>query len=292
MNLKFCLGLLLGFLSVGFLSCEKEEVISAPMLLVKFKFDTEQVRLDNLGQPKRLSAGTATQSPVLNTVSSHYIELAPTAKTALGQGIILYHAPETILGGANAIDFSESKIVAEDEIFLKIPLHQMLVGSYEWIRVALSYQNYDIIIRQDQVDYKGSLAGFTGFNTYIGTHYIGNSTFPINGNKAQGYWALNVQGMPFSGQTAIGATTVPNPMATTSPMPVGSCVVSGKFADKLVISGNETRDIEVTLTLSVNKSFEWQEVINDGKYEPSAGENVINIGFRGLTPSFRNLFLE
>lgn len=286
---KFILGVLIAIVSVGLYSCEDADDIAVdePSLIIKFQFDENQVRLNNFGQPAGVLSGNAAQSPLFNTISSHYIELAPNANTALGQGTVLYHAPETTLGGANAIDFSQAKISAEGETFLKIPLSQIVNGSYEWVRVSLSYQNYDIVIRQDNVDYTGTLASFVGFNTYIGTHSIGNSTFPVNANRAQGYWALNVQGIPFSGQAPAGATTVPNPIASTSPIPAGSCVVTGRFANNLVITGNETHDVEMTLSLSINNSFEWHEVNADGKYEPAAGENVVDMGLRGLIPSYQ-----
>ena len=285
MKIKNLLYLLL--LSAVIFSCEDtDDTPVEPMLIIKFKFDKDQVRLNNLGQPSTVLAGNAAQSPIFNTISSHYIELAPNANTQIGQGAILYHAPETIIGGSNAIDFSQSKIVAEGETFLKIPLNQIANGSYEWVRVSLSYQNYDIQILQSGVDYAGTLASFVGFNTYIGTHSVGNSTFPVDGNRLQGYWALNVEGMPFYGQAPAGATTVPNPIAATSPIPTGSCVVTGKFANNLNITGNEKQDITVTLSLSINNSFEWQEVNADGKFEPTAGENVVDMGLRGLIPSF------
>ncbi len=285
MKIKNLLCLLL--LSVVFFSCEDiDDVPVEPMLIIKFKFDKDQVRLNNLGEPSTVLAGNAAQSPNFNTISSHYIELAPNANTLLGQGAILYHAPETVIGGSTAIDFSQSKIVEEGETFLKIPLKDIANGSYEWVRVSLSYQNYDIQILQSGVEYTGTLASFVGFNTYIGTHSIGNSTFPVDGNRAQGYWALNVEGMPFSGQAPAGATTVPNPIASTSPIPAGSCVVTGKFASNLNITGDEKQDITVTLSLSINNSFEWQEVNADGKFEPAAEENVIDMGLRGLIPSF------
>jgi hypothetical protein len=37
---------------------------------------------------------------------------------------------------------------------------------------------------------------------------------------------------------------------------------------------------------SINKSFEWSEVTADGKYEPSIGENVVDMGLRGLIPTY------
>ena len=48
--------------------------------------------------------------------------------------------------------------------------------------------------------------------------------------------------------------------------------------------GNETQDIIITLSLSINNSFEWNEVNLDGLYEPNAGEQVVDMGFRGLIP--------
>jgi hypothetical protein len=42
----------------------------------------------------------------------------------------------------------------------------------------------------------------------------------------------------------------------------------------------------VQLSLSINNSFEWSEVNADGKFEPSAGENVVDMGLRGLIPSY------
>ncbi len=274
-------------ISLSFFSCQKDDVTSEPNLIIKFKFDPNQVRLNNLGQPATIPSGNAAQTPIFNTISAHYFELAPNTFTQLGQGTVLYHAPETMAGGSSAIDFDQSKIVAQDEVFLSIPLSQVTQGSYEWVRVSLSYQNFDVSIRNAGTDYTGTFASFVGFNTYINTHNIGTNTFPVNANRAQGYWAFGLNGFPFatSGQAPAGATTVPNPIAATSPIPQGSCVVTGKFANNLVIKGNETKDVVVTLSLSINNSIEWTEVNADGKYEPSIGENMVDMGLRGLIPS-------
>ena len=280
--------LLFGFLiGLGFFSCQKDDVSTEPNLIIKFKFDPNQVRLNNVGQQAIIPAGNAAQTPIFNSISTHYFELALNAYTQLGQGTILYHAPETMAGGSSAVDFSQAKIVGEDEVFLSIPLSQVTQGSYEWVRVSLSYQNFDVSIRNDGTDYTGTFASFVGFNTYLNTHYIGTNSFPVNGNRAQGYWAFALNDFPFatSGQAPAGATTVPNPIAATSPIPSGSCVVTGKFANNLVINGNETKDVVVTLSLSINNSIEWTEVNADGKYEPAAGENIVDMGLRGLIPS-------
>ena len=190
----FCIVLILAAI-VPFISCSNDSP-DEPMLIVKFQFDPTQARLNNLGQPSTVAAGNAAQSPLFNTISSHYIELAPNANTQLGTGTVIYHAPETTVGGGNAIDFSKSKIVSQGETFLKIPLSQVAAGSYEWMRVSISYQNYQINVRSAGVDYAGTLASFVGFNTYLGTFNIGNAIFPVNGNRAQGYWAFALNDNP------------------------------------------------------------------------------------------------
>ena len=272
----------------SFFSCEDlDDKAEEPYLIVKFKFDENQLRLDNLGQPTTLTAGNGAQSPDFNSISAHYFELAPTAYTQLGDGTVLYHAPETTAGGEVAIDFNQAIVVKEGETFLKIPLRLVTQGNYEYVRVSLAYQDYNIKVRNNGTDYQGRLASFVGYNNFINTHFIGSNSFPINGNRMQGYWAFALDDFPFatSGQTPPGATTVPNPISSTSPIPPGSCVVTGKFSKNLVINGNENQDVVVTLSLSINNSFEWQEIIADGKFEPSIGENVVDMGLRGLIPT-------
>ena len=288
---KLIILLLFTAATISFFSCSNDNSSNEePMLIIKFKFDENQTRLNNLGQPSTIPAGNAAQSPLFNTISAHYVELAPNANTQIGQGTIVYHAPETTIGGSNAIDFGQSKIVSEGETFLKIPLSQVAAGSYQWMRVSLSYQNYQINIHHQGIDYPGTIASFVGFNTYISTFNIGNNIFPVNGNKAQGYWAFGLNNQPYSssGQAPAGTTTVPNPIEATSPIPrnLNSCVVTGNFSNNLVINGNETRDVTITLSLSINNSFEWHENTADGKYEPSIGENVVDMGLRGLLPTY------
>ena len=273
----------------AFFSCEdSDDVSEEPHLIVKFQFDPNQVRLNNLGQPATIPSGHAAQSPDFRKISAHYFELAPTAYTQLTEGTVLYHADETTQGGSVAIDFSKAVVVGEGEAFLRIPLSQVAQGNYEYVLVSLAYQEYTISVRNAGTDYLGKLASFVGYNSYITTHSIGNNSFPVNANRLQGYWAFALNDFPYatSGQAPAGATTVPNPIAATSPIPSGSCVVTGKFAQNLIINGNETRDVVITLSLSSNNSFEWQEVTSDGKYEPSIGENVVDMGLRGLIPTY------
>lgn len=257
----------------------------APRLYFTFKFDSTQQRLDNLGQPSVIPAGNAAQTPLFRKMSAHYIELTPEALTPLGNGLVLYHAPETGIGGETAIEFDKSVKVGEGEEFFSIPLSQVSPGTYKYLRVSLAYQNYDIHFKYDTFQLQGTIASFIGYNTYITSYKPKDQTVTLNANRKQGYWAFEIVGQVIQGQAPPGATTVPNPIFASSPVPQGSCVVTGGFSSPLVISGNESKDIHIQVSLSVNKSFEWKDIHSpDGIYEPGAGDTVVDMGIRGLIP--------
>ena len=260
----------------------------APNLIIKLKFDSNQVRLNNVGQPSSIAQGNAAQTPVISQMSANYIELAPSATTLLGNGEIIYQGPETNAGGDLAIDFQNAILTGDDGVFLTIPLNEVASGTYNWVRISLSYQEGDIIIHQNNTDITGRLASFLGYNNYITSFTLNGSSFTVNDDVLQGFWAFEALGFTAQGQAPEGATTVPNPLFATSPVPQGSCVVTGEFENGFTITGTETEDIEVTLSFSINNSFEWTEVNVDGKFEPSAGEQVVDMGLRGLIPSHNN----
>ncbi len=261
---------------------------SEPNLVIKLKFDANQIRLNNLGQPATIPSGNAAQSPSINRMSANYIELAPTALTPLETGEIIYVGSETTAGGAQAINFQNAVFAGNNETFITIPLTEVASGNYEWVRVSLAYQEGNIIVFTNGQDITGTLASFVGYNSYITTFNLNGSTFDINDNKPQGFWAFEALGFTTQGQAPEGSTTVPNPLFDSSPIPPGSCVVTGEFENGLNITGNETQDITVTLSFSINNSFEWTEVNADGKYQPEAGEQVVDMGLRGLIPSVEN----
>jgi hypothetical protein len=267
-------------------SCKKEDEAGTAKINFIFKFDSTQTRLNNLGQPAALAPGHAAQSPRFNSMSAHYLELAPGATTLLGNGAILYRAPEVSTGGSMAIEFSKASITGNNQTFLSIPLNSIAAGSYTWLRLSLAYQNYDIQLNALGQRLNATVASFIGFNTYIGSHKIKDSTLTVNGNRPQGYWALETSngttGIVRSGQAPPGATTVPNPLFATSPVPAGSCVVTGSFTSPLVITGAETQDINIVVSLSTNKSFEWIDVDGNGSFDPLNGDQVVDMGIRGM----------
>ncbi len=115
-----------------------------------------------------------------------------------------------------------------------------------------------------------------------------DSIVNVNANRDQGYWAFEASSSGFgiveTGQAPPGATTVPNPLFASSPVPAGSCVVTGKFATPLLITGNEKSNITIVISLSVNKSFEWKDMDGNNTYDPLNGDRVVDMGIRGLIP--------
>jgi hypothetical protein len=286
--------------SIFVMSCKKDKEIpptteTGPQLTFKVDFDETLPRLGNFGQDVSVGAGNAAQHPNMKSVSLHYIELAPDSLTALGNGQIMYKGPETTAGGANAVNIEEAIFAGPGQTFVSVNLADLAPGTYEWIRVSLTYQNYEIDYYYNQspltnMNLTGNLASYVGFNNYITSHVVKDSNVVVNSNKLQGYWAFE-WGLEYLGGTYGGVSqgdgagvTVVNPISSTSPVPAGSCVVTGKLATPLVITGNETSDKSIMLAFSINNSFEWNEINVDGKYEPSVGETVVDMGLRGLHP--------
>lgn len=259
------------------------------------------------------------QSPRFNTLGAHYIELASTDTTGVGRGTVLYvthtvpTSPVTIGTSTftNAIAFDSLPLVTNGGELFSVPLSEVKPGNYKWFRMSVAYQNYDVdyVIKAGTTvnsytfptDYYGSgtLASFIGFQTYVRSYLLKTQTVTLNSARLQGYWGFEspfVYGgttyttTPAQGQAPPGATTVVNPLFASSPIPQGSCLVTGQFKNTamasqyLTITGNETSDIVVVISLSTNKSFEWVEHTGDNFYSPLNGDTVTDMGLRGLIP--------
>lgn len=272
-------------------SCKDDDddmnLSNEPMVNFTFQFNSTQERLDNLGNPAPIPAGNAAQTPRFNSMSAHYVELAPTKFTPVGSGSILYEGPTNTLGGAEAVDLDQAVVVGEQEVFLSVPIKDIPTGFYDYLRVSVTYQNYDIDLQAQGFNLSGTVASFVGFNTYITSHTVSDSTVVVNDDRLQGYWAFETKGSPVAVPVQSGqapGTTVPNPIFNTSPIPPGSCLVTGEFTNSLEIKGTETEDINITVSLSINNSFEWKDNNPNGIWEPLQNEPVVDMGLRGLVP--------
>lgn len=301
-----------------FSSCEEEipdnnnnnNNNDGPKLIFKFNFDEDQERLNNIGLPAEIPAGNAAQTPDFNSMSIHYIEMAQGAFTQLGEGEVLYSGEKTNAGSAEAVDFDRAVVADEGEEIFSIPISQVNPGTFEWIRTSVTYQNYDIDFNVVNAGFdtsicggntqRGTVASFLGYNVYITDHAPKNISRPINDDKLQGFWMFETDlggvcgsfNDVTSGEAPEGATTVVNPLFGTSDIPAGSCVVTGALTTPLTITGNETEDIVVTLSYSINNSFEWIDNIPNGELDldisnPVNSDIIVDMGVRGLIPSWQ-----
>lgn len=283
-----------------------------PIIYFRIKLDPLQERLGANGLPTGVASGRAAQTPAMNTVGVQQIEFTTNNSTPLSKGTVLLSTPSTTIGGELAIDFQQVKLAKDGELFFSVPMSKLGVGRYEFARVAVVYQNFDVLFNMVNVpfsgnfnDERGTLATFLGGNNYITQFNVSVKEERVNGNRKQGYWifesklasAYASNDRVYSGQVTEGGTTIVNPIHQTSPIPSGSCVVTGKFDTPLSITGKETQDMTVTLSFSTNRSFEWEESINrNGKWDADRQaatgqpniERVMDTGLRGLRVWYEN----
>jgi hypothetical protein len=290
------------------------------------KFDPTQARLGNAGQPVSVPAGNAAQNPAFKTMAVHFIELCPDSTSALStssvnlpnKSILLYKGVETSAGGSTAIDFDQLKKAAAGEKFFAAPIKGIKAGTYKFIRVSVAYQNYDITYNLNNISYTyngitfnspnqtnktARVASFLGFNSYIRKATINAKDTTINGNRPQGFGLsesvfaittpITYSRTILGGWQSEGTTTVVNPVAASLVgLPLNSCLIQGKLAKPLVITGNETADINAILSFSTNKSFEWRDTNGNGKLDfdattPANSEKVMDMGLRGLVATWQ-----
>ncbi len=253
---------------------------NTPSLIFKFKFDPQQARFNEFGQPEVIKRGHAGQHPEINQIASSYIELLPDTHTRFGEGEKLYVAPEVTVNGRKAIDFQSLELVKPEEVAFRIPLSQIKRGTYQWLRVAIAYQNFNIKLNFNDLETDGTIAAFTAHNNYITNFPVKEQVLQIQGVKRQGFWACETFYSVNQGHCS--KTTVPNPIHNTSPIPNHSPVITGQFSSVLEINGHEKEDITVIVSLSTNNSFEWKDDNHNGIWEPSLDETPLDLGIRGL----------
>ena len=297
--------------ALSLFSCKKDTTTTpttTSKINFQFQFDATQARLNNIGSTAVIPTGNAAQTPDFKQPSVHYIELAQDKFTLLGKGAIVYKGAETTKGGENAVDFDKAAVSGQNQTFATINLKDVAPGTYEWIRVSVTYQNYDIKFNVnglptigDLKNQTGTIASFVGFNTYLTKIKPKSKELAVNLAKKQGFWAFetglaapyDTYNQLYSGDAPAGATTVVNPLAATSPVPAGSCVVTGKLLTPLVVTGKETKDVTVMLSFSVNKSLEWKDVNGNGQLDwyadqtKNKNEAIVDMGLRGLIPSWK-----
>ena len=287
MNFRITFLLLSMLVLFGACTKEKEETPTGPYLIFKYTFDENGVRQDNFGDPAVVPSGHATQTPDFHKLGIHSIELIDYVLSFPTSSTVIYKGEEKSHNGEVGIDFSKEKIVEDGEVLVKIPISSITPGTYTYLRNSLGYQNYTIdFIYNDPtlgtLNLNAEMASFVGFKTYISDFNVGGATVNVNGIVDQGYWAYHIaQPVALTETGQAPGTTVPNPLDAVSPIPLGSCLVTGAFTSPLTITGGETNDITIEVAVSINESFEWVDSTPDGLFEP-ASEVVVDMGTRGL----------
>ena len=256
-----------------------------PMLTFQLAVDPTQVRLNNFGQPAMVAAGDAAQTPQFDKIAISYIELSPSALTPLGMGAVAYVAKTTTAGGMPATDFSQLNLVMPPGTTYATGIDSVPAGTYEYLRVAVSYQEYDVTGQASGYNFSGRIASFVDALTYSSTYTLNGTMVTVNANKPQGYYGFQTAYLPGVMQGQAPATTVVNPIAATSPIPANSCIFTAAFAQPLTLTGND--GLTITASFSTNQSFEWKDVNGDGIWEPTAGEYVVDMGLRGMVATYQ-----
>lgn len=256
---------------------------NGPRLIIVVDVDPTQVRLDNFGDPAPAPPmGHAATAPTFLSIATSSAELVPNETTLIGDGTALYDTPEKN-GGA---DFSQIRVGMPRDELASIPLADIAPGTYPYLRMAVAYQRFVVpghaTFMGVPVTADVEVAAFVEDDTYIESYEIGDTSVTVNALKAQGYYgAWSMYTGVIEGQAPVGATTVPNPLDSTSPIPVESCVVTGIFDQPLEITGDEKNDIVLHISMSTNDSFEWVDDNADGKWQPF-DEAVVDMGLRGM----------
>jgi hypothetical protein len=282
--------------------CDKTDVSITPNVKFNCQFNAAQERLNNQGLSASIPNGHAAQTPDFEAISLHYIELIADPKTEVGGGVVLYEGAETTLGGDNAIWFDKATRLKTGDQLVTLPIKDVPPGTYNWVRVSVTYQELAIKFNIRNIEsvgnlmnQSGMLASFVGFNTYLTEVGFAGEKVIVDANRKQGYWLFKSQlstpydsySRIYQGQAPAGSTTVVNPLFDTSPIPSGSCLVTGQLVEPLTITGTETEDIAIQLSFSVNKSVEWKDDNGNGQldfYGQSGipNEKIVDMGLRGL----------
>lgn len=252
-----------------------------------------------MGFPDTVAAGNAAQNPDMKGFAIQRVELAEDALTAYDAGQVIYLGPTTTLGGAEAYDFAAEVISDGSTPFLTVDMSTIAPGTYHYIRTSVSYLLFDVVFNLLNVPFmgnvtgqKGRLASFVGENTYITTVSPISLSVTVNANKLQGFWVFETDlSGPMANYNTIHSgdapgITVVNPISSTSPVPAGSCVVTGELIPPLVVKSPQLDDVHILLSYSVNNSYEWNDnMVVNGEWDVDVAgitEQIVDMGVRGL----------
>jgi len=237
------------------------------------KFDSTQVRLDNYGNIAIIPTGHEAQSPLSYSVSIKQIEL-------LRDSSADYYAGANYFYNSSATQQLAHEGIAFDEY---ISSHDA-PGTFKWIRVYFGLQNFRIRCKVNGNVVEGSLLSFLKPVNNENEYLINDSTIINDSTMNKGQWFLELDGgiSPIlAGQVQPeSAISQPNSLHYSWPAPSDLYVVTCPINPILSI-GRPYYDT-VTLSISINKSFEWVEHSDPDYFEPLNGDTIVDFGIRGV----------
>jgi hypothetical protein len=171
-------------------SCKKDEderthTARERPRLTRFKFDSTQVRLNNLGQPERCRPAMG-PSPNFHQMSAHYVSSRLTSGPRRFREV-MYHAPETSAGGARPSISARGRAWARAGL-PQHPLSDLAPGTTNGCAFRWPIR-HDIDLHVNSpisMDLTGRIAAFVASNT-TSAHSGEGLAADVNDDKRQGF---------------------------------------------------------------------------------------------------------
>ena len=280
-------------------------------LILKFKFNDTLAPLNDTGGLYVMPNGNAAQTPVYNNIAANYVALSADStftNMALVYGTYLNDTT------TNFVNYKNLVKVKDGEAFVSISLASIKPGTYNWLRVSIAYQNFDIKFRLDSNvasfsqngvqypgaifngDYIGTIAAFSAFSTFVDEngYIINEHKVPAyNQYIGNGVWALETHlgtgGIYYPSDylniTGRANTTSVNPLWATrnSPTPKRSAVLTANLNsiqyDKYGVKPPAIAIAPLTITGAETESIIIEcELLNKNSFEWQNGLGI-NVGW-------------
>ncbi len=293
----FYVAILCFFVAI-FWNCNKDD---DPQIQVFWQQDPFQERLDNEGRVSPVSSSNLSLSPKLNSIAVEHIELLPSEPTRLFSGATLYSVNNKQTINDTTVSSDRLIFTPSDKPLSTSFLKPLQGKTFEWVCVWLAYQNFDVRFNLNNVPNIGTLTDesstfstFLAAKTFISRHKVITKEDIVNDFRLKGYWvfetnlraAFAAYNGVYRGQLSPTTVTAVNPLSASVTTPRYSSVFIARLDKPITITGDEKKDINITLTFSTNQAFEWRDNNRNGRWDIDAqnihNEPIINFGLRGM----------
>jgi len=267
-------------------SCNKDKEIPdksyppSSHLVLKFKFDSLQDRLDNQGAISNVPIGFGGYSPDINLISIGLIELLTDSTTVFGNGYRIMSGNGATI--ANDTGYSCCWDAFDNDFQYTATLSaNQTPNTFRWIRIYFTYENFNIKFLHQGIVYDGTVSAFLARKAFTNHFQIKDSIYNTYSVKTNGEWFLEVD-TPGYGVVLhdTASTTAPNVLYSSLLVPSGGCIVTCLIDTPLYLGSSQTKTI--TISMSTNKSFEWVDHSDPAFFEPFDGDTIVDVGIRGL----------